>query len=103
MVSAKLAFVSFSLIAICGVAENSTTSAPSILKPRSGMSSFRHNFCFRSEFREEIADLLPYLRASGQTAPVKANQSHKPVARIDWHNVILRRSLRTRVTHTVNQ
>src|SRR5271169_2721391 len=103
MVSAELEFASFSLNAICGMAENSTTSAPSILKSRSGMSSSRYNFCLGSEFREEIADLLPHLGTSGQTAPVNANQSHKPVARVNRDNVVLRSGSSACVAHAVNQ
>src|ERR1700691_5645295 len=101
MVSAGSALLTRNLNAIRGVAENLTTSAPSILKPRSGMHLLSHNSRPGPEVRKEVADLLPNFRPTCQAVPVNANQADQLVACIYRDNVILRQGRSSRLPDSV--
>src|SRR5258707_4896845 len=103
MVSVGSALVTRSLNTITGDAENFATSAPSILKLRSGMRLLGYDLRFAAKIREEVPNLPPHFRAPRQSAPVNPNQPHQLVARINRDNVIFRRSRPARLPDPVHQ
>src|SRR5580704_16068450 len=103
MVSPGLALVRRNFKTIKGAAANSATSAPSILKPRSGIGLLRHNSRLGPEIRKEASDFPPHFRPPGQSPPVDSNQADQLIARVNRDDVILRRSRSARLADAVYQ
>src|SRR5579864_343174 len=103
MISSGLALVRCSLNTIWGAAEKRATSAPSILKARSGMNPLIDGFCLGSKSGEEAADFLPHFGSPRQALPIQANQADKPVAGVDRHDIILRGGCSARLADPIDQ
>src|SRR5436305_14939388 len=92
-----------SLNARSGEAAKGTASAFSTSKLRSGIRFLSDRGGSLLQPVKEDGNLLPNFGAAGQAAPVRANQSHKLVALINGHEIILSAGVTARAAHTIDQ
>src|SRR5258708_1947954 len=103
MTSSARALAIRALHAHNGPAAYRTPSALSTVNRRSGMRALMSEAGSLLERRKERANLAPNFRATGESAPVRADQPDELIALIDGDEVILRGGRSPGMANAVNE